>query len=189
MRAKRRSIRAYLVEPFKQIRFGLHVALVSVAFVAVLGWLIARAFYQQYQQVVDLFQVADSSALVENDVYYRNGGAIALTLVMFVATMLVVVVRRTHRMYGPIVSILRFVNELKRGNYAVRIHVREKDDFQTLVEQLNELAETLHKRHGNIVNAEPQNAGLDALDERLRDLEEGVVVVNEPSRKDFPKAS
>ena len=189
MRAKRRSIRAYLVEPFKQIRFGLHVAGVSLTFVAILGWLITRAFYQQYQQVIDLFQVADSAALVENDVYFRNGGVIALTLVLFVATMLVVVVRRTHRMYGPIVSILRFVTELKRGNYAVRIHVREKDDFQTLVMRLNDLAETLHKRHGSNVNNEPQNAGLDALDERLRDLEEGVVVLNEPGRKDFPKAS
>ena len=189
MRTKRRSVRAYLVEPFQQIRFGLHVALVSVAFVIALGWLIASAFYEQYQQVIDLFQVADSAALVQNDLFFRNGGVIALTLVMFVITMLFVVVRRTHRMYGPIASIMRFVNEMKRGNYAVRIHVREKDDFQALVGRLNELAEILLKRHGIHVINETQNAGLDALDERLRDLEEGVVVVNEASRSDIPKAS
>lgn len=195
MRAKRRSFRAYLVEPFKQIRFGLHVAAVSLAFTVLIGVLVARGFYEQYEQVIEIFRVAetDIADLVVNEVFIRNGSVIALTLMGFVATMLFVVVRRTHRMYGPMVSIMRFVSELSRGNYAVRIHVRGKDDFQGLVGRLNDLAETLHKRHGASVaqNGDPSESGLDALDSRLRDLEEGVVVVNDPhaSGKNPPKAS
>lgn len=182
MRAKRRTLRAYLVEPFKQIRFGLHVVSVSLAFISLLAWLFVRSFREQYQQVIDIFQVTETSDLMTNDVFLRNAILIGGTLVLFAACMMFVVIRRTHKMYGPMVSILRFVGELHKGNYAVRIHIRERDDFQNLVNRLNSLAETLHKRHGKTTDAGTTNhSGLDALDARLRDMEEGVVVVDDPS--------
>jgi signal transduction histidine kinase len=186
MRAKRRTLRAYLVEPFKQIRFGLHVVSVSFAFIALLGWLFVRAFREQYQQVIDIFQVTETADLMANDVFLRNALIIGGTLAMFAASMMFVVIRRTHKMYGPMVSILRFVGELERGNYAVRIHVRERDDFQNLVGRLNSLAETMHGRYGLAVSGD--RAGLDALDARLRDIEEGVVVVTD-ARDSGNKAS
>lgn len=181
MRAKRRSFRAYLVEPFKQIRFGLHVVVVCLSYVCLLGYLYGRAFYEQYQQVIDMFQVADQEALVQNDIFIKNAFIIGSALAALVATMMFVVIRRTHKMYGPMVSILRFLGELKRGNYAVRIHVREKDDFQSLVSSLNELAEALHARHGASITPQSSGSGLDALDERLKGLEDGVVQVDKPS--------
>jgi len=187
MRAKRRSLRAYLVEPFKQIRFGLHVVGVSLAFIVLLAWLFVRSFREQYQQVIDIFQVTETTDLMTNDVFLRNAIIIGGTLALFAASMMFVVIRRTHKMYGPMISILRFVGELDKGNYAVRIHVRERDDFQTLVGKLNNLATTLHKRHGKSVDAAGVRTGMDAPDARLRDMEEGVVIVSDP--KDDDKAS
>ncbi len=184
MRAKGRTLRAYLVEPFKQIRFGLHVVGVSLGFVALLAWLFVRSFREQYQQVVDIFEVTETVDLMTNDVFLRNAIVIGTTLAAFAATMMVVVVRRTHKMYGPMVSIMRFVGELQKGNYAVRIHIREKDDFQTLVARLNELAAALHERHGSGLTDKEAKSALDALDARLRDLEEGVVVVRDPDKTD-----
>lgn len=182
MRAKRRTLRAYLVEPFKQIRFGLHVVAVSLGFTGLLGWLFVRASREQYQQVVDIFEVTETLDLMANDVFVRNAFLIGGTLAAFCGTMMFVVIRRTHKMYGPMVSIMRFLGELSRGNYAVRIHIRERDDFQNLVERLNDLAETLHKRYGSSWRTEDESrSGLDALDTRLRDLEEGVVVVGDPA--------
>lgn len=184
MRAKRRTLRAYLVEPFKQIRFGLHVVAVSLGFTGLLGWLFVRAFREQYQQVVDIFEVTETVDLMANDVFVRNAFLIGGTLAAFCGVMMFVVIRRTHKMYGPMVSIMRFLGELSRGNYAVRIHIRERDDFQNLVGRLNDLAETLHKRHGSSWRGEDDGtarSGLDALDTRLRDLEEGVVQVGEPA--------
>lgn len=180
MRTKRRSIKAYLVEPFKQIRFGLHVVVVCLAYVCLLGYLYTRASQEQYQQVIELFKVADSESLFQNDIFIKNAIIIGAALASLVATMMWVVIRRTHKMYGPMVSIMRFVGELKRGNYAVRIHVREKDDFQSLVTSLNDLAETLHTRHGSTKPTHGLGSGLDALDERLKGLEDGVVVVEKP---------
>ena len=176
MRAKRRTFTAYFVEPFKQIRFGLHVVSVCLTFVVLLGWLYARAFREQYQQVIDIFAVVDTSDLVQNDIFIKNAIIIGVALAGLVLTMLFVVVRRTHKMYGPMVSIHRFVQELQKGNYAVRIAVRETDDFQSLVHTLNGLAEALHGRHPETL------AGLTAKDVAgtLDNLDAGVVVVDSP---------
>ncbi|NBO37243.1 hypothetical protein EBU99_01535 [bacterium] len=189
MRAKRRNFRAYLVEPFKQIRFGLHVVSVALSFAAIFAYLFLEAFREQYQQVFDLFNVADQTALVENDIFLRNRAKLTLTIIAFIAVTLYVVIRRTHRMYGPMISMMRFVSELKRGNYAVRINVRERDDFQNFVAELNALAVELQKKHGIPSNQAPAH-GMDGLDERLRDFEDGLLTVSEPPENNNPpKAS
>lgn len=189
MRAKRRTLRAYLVEPFKQIRFGLHVVSVSLSFAAIFAYLFLDAFREQYEQVFALFQVADQTEVLHNDIFFKNRAKIIGAIVAFVGITLFVVIRRTHRMYGPMISMMRFVSELKRGNYAVRINVRERDDFQNFVSELNALAVELQKKHGIPAHSAPSQ-GMDSLDERLRDFEDGVMIVNETSEEQNPpKAS
>lgn len=176
MRAKRRTFRAYLVEPFQQIRFGLHVVMVSLSFAAIFAFVYLEAFREQYQQVFEWFNVADQAAIIENDIFIRNKAKLAITIGAFVVVTLWVVVRRTHRMYGPMISMMRFVSELKKGNYAVRIHIREKDDFHNFVAELNALADELQKRHG-VPHSTQLSQGMDGLDVRLRDIEDGVIVL------------
>lgn len=189
MRAKRRTLRAYLVEPFKQIRFGLHVVSVSLTFAGIFAYLFLDAFREQYEQVFALFQVADQTEVLQNDIFFRNRAKIIFAIGAFITITLFVVVRRTHRMYGPMISMMRFVSELKRGNYAVRINIRERDDFQNFVSELNALAEELQRKHGVPMNSAPTQ-GMDSIDERLRDFEDGVVIVSEPPEKQNPpKAS
>jgi signal transduction histidine kinase len=117
--------------------------------------------------------------MVQNDIFIKNAVIIGLALAGLVVTMLFVVVRRTHKMYGPMVSIHRFLQELQKGNYAVRIAVRETDDFQRLVNELNSLAEALHERHPETL------AGIDTEDitDRMESMEAGVVVVDSPRSK------
>jgi signal transduction histidine kinase len=174
MKVKRRSLRAYLVEPFKQVRFGLYVVGVSLFFVCLLGWLIYRSFTEQYNQVTEFFAVAETADLVQNEVFYRNAAFIGATLAGFVAIMMIVVIHRTHKMYGPMVAFMRFLNEIQKGNYTVRTHIRDKDDFQNLAAKLNDVAEALHKRHGASVVAQGDKNDLDALDERIKSLEDGL---------------
>ena len=183
-RAKRRSFQSYIVEPFQQIRFGLHVVTVSLTFVFVFAWLVLSSFKEQYSQVAEIFQVVETGALVTNDIFIKNSIILGASLLIFITTMMVVVLRRTHKMYGPMVSIMRFLAELEKGNYAVRIHVRERDDFRSIVGKMNELAESLHRRHGAPSDSEDASSNnMDALDTRLRDLEDGVVVVSHPPSK------
>ena len=62
----KRNLRSTLVEPFKQIKFGVYVIGISVSFVAVCAWMFVAAFTEQYQHVMGIFNVVDDDpALAE----------------------------------------------------------------------------------------------------------------------------
>lgn len=52
----------------------------------------------------------------------------------------------THKVYGPLVSIHRFVKSLRGGDYSARLQLRPSDELQELATDLNDLAETLERR-------------------------------------------
>jgi methyl-accepting chemotaxis protein len=153
---RRLSLNAYLVKPFQQVRFGLYVITVFFFYLVVLAGVLVWAFRAQYLQVSEWFSVAASEMpdLLLNDVSQKAAWIVGGVLLAFIATMLQVVIRRTHRMYGPMISIHRFIEELKRGNYSARVRTRSADDFQDLAAHLNEMAAALHGRHGVIGSAE-----------------------------------
>jgi nitrate/nitrite-specific signal transduction histidine kinase len=74
-------------------------------------------------------------------------------LFSFVATLFFVVFRSTHKYYGPLVSIDRFVKRVAQGDYTARVVIRRKDELQDLAQSLNNLAEELERRHGPRVGA------------------------------------
>ncbi|HMN67025.1 MAG TPA: HAMP domain-containing protein [Bdellovibrionales bacterium] len=53
-----------------------------------------------------------------------------------------------HRVFGPIVSLKRFMASLREGDYTARLQLRSTDDLGELRDSLNDLAEALEKRHG-----------------------------------------
>lgn len=147
----RRKKKSVLIEPFKQIKFGLYVFGVSVAFILASGFLFVRAFRDQYEHVMGLFNVVDENmqwALVTNDVFVTNAIRIGVLFAAYLIILFTVVFRLTHRYYGPLVSIERFVEEIKRGNYGQRVRIRERDELHQLVENLNMMADSLERRHG-----------------------------------------
>lgn len=146
----RRSLRSTVIEPFKQIKFGLYVIGVSVAFVGICALMFVVAFNEQYNHVMTIFHVVDPSRqweLVTNDVFYTNAIRIGAMLTLFIAVMFTMVFKLTHRYYGPLVSIERFVEQVTDGDYTVRCKIREKDELHDLVSKLNHMAEVLEGRH------------------------------------------
>ena len=146
----RRNLKSVVIEPFKQIKFGLYMIGVSSAFVVFTGFLFVLSFTQQYEHVMGIFEVVDPSLkweLVTNDVFISNGIRIGVSFAVYIGLMLTIVFQLTHRYYGPIVSINRFISEIKEGNYKARCTIRSKDELQDLVANLNEMAEQLEQRH------------------------------------------
>jgi len=52
----------------------------------------------------------------------------------------------THRIFGPIVPIMRQIDSIKRGDYTARGKLRDEDELQDVMQSLNELAEVLEKK-------------------------------------------
>jgi HAMP domain-containing protein len=147
----RRNLKSLVIEPFKQIKFGLYVIGISVAFVGVCAAMFIMAFTEQYQHVMGIFNVVDPKLkweLVTNDVFYTNAIRLGALFVAFMATLFFVVFRMTHRYYGPLVSIERFIEQMTAGDYARRCKIREKDELHSLVGKLNRMAEAMQERHG-----------------------------------------
>ncbi len=176
MSQQRRTLNSYFIEPFKQIRFGLYVGVVSVFFAILMAMVFVVSFSEQYKQVEEFFEVADSVALLTNSVFIKNAIYAGIIIFLYLVTMTLIVVRRTHRMYGPIVSILRFVEELKAENFHVRLKIRKKDDFQNVVDSLNTLAQKLHMKYGTSSTI----GSMDNLKKRIDLNEVGLVNVNSP---------
>ena len=152
---KNRSLRSLLIEPFQQMKFGLYMLAVFVLFVCITGFLIGKTFLEQYRNVMEVFHVVDPSQqweLVTNQVFYANAWILGGFFLFSLLAILVIVIRLTHRYYGPIVAIERFVDMLIRGNYEAKVVLRNKDELQELAAKLNELAVALRKRH-------PQDGG------------------------------
>lgn len=147
----KRNLKNTLIEPFKQIKFGLYVLGLSVAFVGVSGYMFVEAFTEQYQHVMGIFNVVDPTLkweLVTNDVFRTNAIRIGILFCVFIGAMLTMIFRLTHRYYGPLVSIERFVEQITAGDYKKRCKIREKDELHDLVQKLNHMAEQIEARHG-----------------------------------------
>lgn len=147
----RRNLRSLIIEPFKQIKFGLYVIGISVAFVGVCAYMFVNAFTEQYQHVMGIFNVVDPNLkweLVTNDVFATNAKRIGALFAAFIGILFFVVFRLTHRYYGPLVSIERFIDQFASGDYKRRCKIREKDELHALVAKLNRMADAIEQRHG-----------------------------------------
>ena len=97
-----------------------------------------------------IFNMTDMKSqmeLVTNDIFYLNVIRIACLFVGFIALMFIVVFRLTHKYYGPLVSIERFVDEMTEGLYDRRVKIRKGDELQRLANKLNNMAISLQTRH------------------------------------------
>ena len=55
-------------------------------------------------------------------------------------------VRLSNRIYGPLVPMLRHIQNLKQGIYSSRVVLRQNDELIELRDALNELAAALEAR-------------------------------------------
>ncbi len=147
----KRSLRSLLIEPFAQIRFGLYMIGCALSFMVLIIGFFFYSFYKQYEQVMEIFHIVDPEVkwdMILNDVFYANSYILLGMLASFFSVFFWIVFRETHKYYGPLVSIKRFLNELKQGHYQNRARIRKNDELQALVVELNSLAEILEKKHG-----------------------------------------
>lgn len=148
--SSRRSLRSIVIEPFKQVRFGLYIVGVSLVFAIVGGYLFYLGFSEQYQQVISIFNIVEAELqweVLTNEVFFRNAIIISLFLTSYVVFIFWIVFVITHRYYGPMVSIERFIDQLADGQFQLRLKVRQKDELQGIVGKLNNLAENLDAKY------------------------------------------
>jgi len=157
----RRNFKTLVIDPFKQMKFGLYVMGISVTFLAIFAYLFVDAFTDQYQHVMGIFNVVDPTLqweIVTNDVFKMNAIRVGIFFALYIGGLFWAVFRLTHRYYGPLVSIRRFVSQMNAGDYSARCSIRKKDELLSLVSELNAMAESIEKRHEETKISETNDA-------------------------------
>jgi HAMP domain-containing protein len=145
---ERRKARNFLIKPGIQLRLPLYVLLLSFTFL-MLGVLFGNLYFEQ--TYITLLQTTTQSEYVQQVLARQTQDFKELVLLLlagYVLLVIVVTVIYTHRLIGPAIPLLRHVKALQAGRYTHRVSLRKYDAFTELADELNALAESLHKtRH------------------------------------------
>jgi hypothetical protein len=150
---RRRGFASWFVEPYKQVRLGLIFLLVNSAFAVLILSVFGYYVWDMYMSIATYFQLAggeSATALSKFSVPLIVGASLIL---FFVIATILVSVRYTHEIYGPLVSIHRFLDDMLAGRSPAPIQLRDSDQLQDLASKLNLLAERLatDQRAGTLV--------------------------------------
>ncbi len=150
---RRRGFASWFVEPYKQVRLGLIFLLVNSAFAVLILSVFGYYVWDMYMSVATYFKLSggEASGMLSKFAFPL---AIGLALiVLFVATTILVSVRYTHEIYGPLVSIHRFLDDMLSGRSPAPIQLRDSDQLQDLAIKLNSLAERMatDQRAGTLI--------------------------------------
>lgn len=136
----KRSLRSLLVRPNRQLKLvvaSLGVAMLAMA--GLTGFLVLK--------VDDLITKLEPSS-PEIAAYVQNTLSPALTVVLLGQVLvwagsIFIGVLVSHRVYGPLIPIVRHIRKLAEGDYASRVRLRKGDELEEVAGALNELAEKL----------------------------------------------
>jgi hypothetical protein len=140
-KGRRRGVSSKLVEPYFQIKLGLMFVIAnlvfSVAIAGVMYWFVSDMF----TAIKTYFSLTGYDAALTLDKLSTPLMIIASMLLVFVGVTFYIAIHYTHKIYGPLVSINRFVDDMVEGRPPRRLALRDGDELQDLVTKLNILAD------------------------------------------------
>jgi methyl-accepting chemotaxis protein len=134
------------VEPFVQIKMGFYVLLLSFLYACSFALFIWDVYEEQFFRFETNFLGENAELIFNESGQSTYIFVLGVLIAVFILSILLAVIRRTHRMFGPMVAVERFVDAMARGDYSQRVKIREDDDFQDLVSSLNRMAETFEQK-------------------------------------------
>ncbi len=145
MAGRRRGFSSYLVEPYKQIQIGLVFILLNFFFSALIFGIFGYYVFDMYSSVSEYFQLAGTA---ESEVWAKFQTPILVGFVLTVVFILVtfwVSITYTHRLYGPLVSVNRYLDDLADGKTVGPLKLRHKDELDGMADRLNRAIATLRQ--------------------------------------------
>lgn len=150
---RRRRFTSWFVEPYRQVKLGLMFLIVNLVFSFLILGVFGFYLWDVYQAIVVYFQLSGAQGLeIMGKLTYPLIWGTAL-MVLFIGTTLLVSVRYTHAIYGPLVSIHRYLDDLLNQRRVQPLNLRESDQLKDLADRLNLLAERYisDQRHAPMV--------------------------------------
>ena len=142
-KGRRRGFVSWFVEPYKQVRLGLMFLLVNFAFSILIIGVFGYYVLDMYDAVVTYFKLSGAESQMTMHKFSVPMAIGSALILLFVVTTILVSVRYTHHIYGPLVSIHRYLDEILSGKTPHPIQLRDSDQLQDLAMKLNQMSERL----------------------------------------------
>ncbi len=135
----RRSL--YLIEPYKQLRFGIMFISINVIFALLMIIVFGYYLWDIFEAINEYFKLDHSQEMMTASKLAEPLGIFIGLVVLFIISTLYLSARYTHQIYGPLVSIRRYLDDLLEGKNPKPIKLRANDQLHDLVDRLNKLAD------------------------------------------------
>jgi len=139
----RRSKMGWLIDPQHQLRFAFYLIGGGITALMLTCLYLLISLENDIQAILTKGQVPmDVSEALLDHVGRAELNVTGISLLLMFGSVFMGV-KLSHRIYGPIVQIRKHVQNLINGDFKSRIHLRDRDHFVELQEDLNALAEKL----------------------------------------------
>jgi hypothetical protein len=141
MSSRRGGLLSWFVEPYRQIKLGLMVLLSNLVFSVLIMGIVFYYLWDVYSTMVGYFDLTQAQ---DTEVMTKLGWPLTIVaglIILFIITTILITVNYTYQIYGPLVSIHRFLDSVLEGTPVRPLNIRESDQLHDLAVKLNRLAE------------------------------------------------
>lgn len=132
-----------LIEPYKQLRFGLMYLFVNLVFASLIFGVFGHFLWDMYSAMATYFKLDEAQSMIASAKFIEPVVICSTLGLIFIIVTLTLSARYTHQFYGPLISINRFLDELNAGKTPVPIKLRANDQLQELADRLNKMSDSL----------------------------------------------
>jgi len=140
-KGRRGGVRSMLVEPYLQVKLGLMFILVNMVFSVLIFGIMAWYVWDIFGAISTYFELTGQDSRFVLQKLQIPLAIVSALVLAFIATTLRVAVSYTHKIYGPLISINRFLDEVLEGKKPHKLKLREGDQLQDLALKLNQIAD------------------------------------------------
>ena len=137
--SKRRGLKSLLIEPYRQVQVGVVFLLLNVLFSTLVLFVFSYYFWDVYSSLTVYFDLSDAQ---KSEILSKLLIPVYITFGLVFAFLILTVLSSltyTHKIYGPLVAINRFLDEMLANETPKPLVLRDGDQLHDLAEKLNAL--------------------------------------------------
>ncbi len=145
----KRKLKNFFIKPKYQLKYTYYQVAAGFSFFGTTAFLINRKLMEIDVVLRNNFVVDASIQQQLHNIYTDITKITLIGFASYVAFTFVYAMLMTHRISGPMIAIVAFIDELKKGNYGFKRNLRRGDELVPISKSLDELSQLLLRKSTN----------------------------------------
>jgi len=136
---RRLGFKSVLVEPYVQIRLGMYVIIMNLVFSLAFVGVFVYYVLDMFLALSLYFKLDEAESLITWSKVSYPLILCGIIVLCFVVLTFYITVKYTHKIYGPLVNIHSFLDQVLSGENPAPLKLRASDQLNDLAEKINAL--------------------------------------------------